>query len=121
MILATSNKAQRLLYLKMFGKITAAELHAHESQVRGLAVDLGVGFRLLSDLTELEAMDEDCIAALGQTMDFLKTSGGELVVRIIPDPRKDIGLNILSIFHYGRGLRTVTCPDFAEALHLLKI
>jgi len=31
-----------------------------------------------------------------------------MVVRIIPDPRKDIGLNILSRFHYRRGSRFVT-------------
>jgi hypothetical protein len=121
MILVTSNKVQRLLYLKMFGKVTAAELRAHDAELRSLAVDLGAGFRLLDDLAELQSMDEECVSILGVTMDFLKAQGIEMVVRIIPDQRKDIGLNILSAFHYGRSVRTVTCSTMAEALQALHL
>jgi hypothetical protein len=42
-----------------------------------------------------------------------------MVVRIIPDPRKDIGLSIMSVFHYRRGVRIVTCETLAEALSAL--
>jgi hypothetical protein len=55
-----------------------------------------------------------------QVMDLLKSGGIELVVRIIPDPRKDIGLTILSVFHYGRSVRSVTCQNFSEALRALE-
>jgi hypothetical protein len=37
------------------------------------------------------------------------------VIRIIPDPRKDIGLRILSLFHYDRGVRILTFHDRNEA------
>ena len=40
------------------------------------------------------------------------------VVRVIPDPQKDIGLNILSVFHYSRRVRIVTCESLAEAEEL---
>jgi hypothetical protein len=112
MIFVASNKAQRLLYLKMFGTVTAKQMRDHEAELRDLAVELGPGFRLLDDLVGLESMDDECVQVLGELMDFLKTAGIEMVVRIIPDQRKDIGLNILSVFHYGRGVRTVTCPNF---------
>jgi hypothetical protein len=43
----------------------------------------------------------------------------ETVVRVIPDPHKDIGLNIMSLFHYRRRVRIITCETLAEALRSL--
>jgi hypothetical protein len=45
----------------------------------------------------------------------------ELVVRVIPDPTKDIGLNILSVFHYRHRVRVVTCQTMEEAARLLAL
>jgi hypothetical protein len=73
------------------------------------------GFTLLTDLSDLESMDLDCVSALTQLMDRLRASGISTVVRSIPDPNKDIGLKILSIIHYRRGVRIVTCDSRAEA------
>lgn len=120
MILATSNKAQRLLYLKMFGKVTVAEMLKNSAEVKTLVAEFDAGFRLLNDLTDLQSMDEDCTPVLGEIMDVLRAKGIEMVVRIIPDPRKDIGLNILSVFHYGRKVRTMTCATMQEAARFLK-
>jgi hypothetical protein len=120
-ILLAVNKDRRLLYQRHVGKVTASDLRNHEEELRRVVADLGAGFRMLTDLADLEAMGEDCGAELGRIMDFLKAAGLEMVVRIIPDPRKDIGLNILSVFHYGRSVRTVTCKDIAEAMHTLKL
>jgi hypothetical protein len=44
----------------------------------------------------------------------------EAVVRVIPDPQKDIGLNILSLFHYRRRVRIVTCATLGEAMKALE-
>jgi hypothetical protein len=41
------------------------------------------------------------------------------VVRVIPDPHKDIGLNILSQFHYGPQIKLATFESLAEALSAL--
>jgi hypothetical protein len=41
------------------------------------------------------------------------------VVRVVPDPRKDIGLNILSQFHYGPQIKLVTFESLAKALSAL--
>ena len=37
------------------------------------------------------------------------------VVRIIPDPKKDIGLNIMSVFHYQRRVQIITCETLDQA------
>ena len=38
---------------------------------------------------------------------------------IIPDPTRDISLQILSFFHYGNGVYVRTCASAAEANELL--
>ena len=41
------------------------------------------------------------------------------MVRVIPDPQKDIGLNILSQFHYGPNIKLTTVESLAAALSML--
>ncbi len=38
------------------------------------------------------------------------------VVRVIPDPHKDIGLNIMSYFHSGSKIRVTNCENLADAM-----
>ena len=45
--------------------------------------------------------------------------GVSAVVRAIPDPRRDIGLQIMSYFHYGPDVRITTCRRLEEAQELL--
>ena len=52
-------------------------------------------------------------------VDLCNKQGIEMVVRVIPDPQKDIGLNILSLFHYRRRVRIVTCATLEEAMKAL--
>jgi hypothetical protein len=54
-------------------------------------------------------------------MEICSKKGMELVVRVISDPSKDIGLNILSFFHYGRRIRVVTCENMMEAAKALSL
>jgi hypothetical protein len=77
------------------------------------------GFRLLADLTELQSMDMRCAPHIESAMDLCNESGVSDVVRIIPDPRKDIGMQIMSYFHYGGDVRIVTCETADEAMNFL--
>jgi hypothetical protein len=42
-------------------------------------------------------------------------------VRVIPDPTKDIGFNILARFHYRRNPRITNCETMMEAAKLLSL
>ena len=64
-------------------------------------------------------MGLDCAPELGRMMELIGQAGVGLVVRVIPDPGKDIGLNILTVFHYPHHLRVVTCQNMAEAARAL--
>jgi len=84
-----------------------------------LLPELRPGFRLLTDLSGLDSMDLACVPDIKRMMDLLNKKGVEMVVRGIPDPHKDIGLNILSLFHYRRRVRIVTCETLDEAMIVL--
>ncbi len=59
-------------------------------------------FRVLTDLSGLASMDIACAEAIRQIMDLCQDKGVAEIVRIIPDPQKDIGLQLMSHFHYAR-------------------
>ena len=121
MFLAAVNKPKQLLHLSYIGCVQADELRRGQEDVAALLADLPAGFRLLADLGRLESMDAACAAEIGKAMELYDQKGVGLVVRVIPDPAKDIGLNILSLFHYHQRPRTVTCETMTEAARVLSL
>ena len=121
MFLVTSNKHQRLLCLHYIQRVLPAELANARGDVKALLAELPPGFRLLADFSQLESMDSECAAEIGRTMELLDQSGVSLIVRVIPDPAKDIGMNILTVFHYPHHPRIITCENLAEALRKLSL
>jgi hypothetical protein len=121
MFLATSNKAKRLLCLSYIQHIQPEELGRGLEDVKTLLADLPPDFRLLADFSRLESMDPACTTELGRMMDLIDQSGMSMLVRVIPDSNKDIGLNILSLFHYQHHPQTVTCKNMAEAAEKLSL
>lgn len=121
MFLATSNKAKRLLHLSYIEHVIAADLQRGYEDIEALLADLPAGFSTLVDLGRLELMDTDCVAGLGKLMELLDQRGLERVVRVIPDPAKDIGFNILARFHYHHNPRITNCKTMIEAAKLLEL
>ena len=115
MFLATSNKSRQLLSLRYIGQVQADELGRAELDLRALVTELPAGFRVLVDLSLLEAMDLKCLPELGRFMELLDQAGVGVVVRVIPNPAKDIGFNILTVFHYPRHPQIITCESMVEA------
>jgi hypothetical protein len=89
-------------------------------QIRNGLAKLQRGFRLLADLTELQSMDVGCAPFIEKAMDMFNEKGASMVVRVIPDPHRDIGLQIMSIFHYGGDVQILTCQTLAEAEEILR-
>jgi len=101
------------------GRVTPDETRLCSEQVRLALNILKPGFRLLVDLTELETMDLSCSPFIANIMEMCDAAGVAEVLRIIPDPTRDIGLQILSFFHYGNDVYIRTCASVAEANELL--
>jgi anti-anti-sigma regulatory factor len=114
------DKPKNLLKMAFIQHVTLEETRRWREQLAGLLGELQTGYKLLSDLSELAVMDPDCAAEIEFGMDLCNKAGVSMVVRVIPDPRKDIGLTIMSAFHYRRGVRIVTCETLEEALRALE-
>jgi hypothetical protein len=102
-------------------RVSPAELASASDELMAVVADLPPGFRLLADLSQVEFMDPECTTEMGGTMELLDQHGVSLIVRVIPDPAKDIGLNILTIFHYLHQPRIITCQNLPEALRQLSL
>jgi len=120
MFLVASNKARRLLHLSYIGRVSVEELQEGSDELVALLSELPAGLQILVDLERLEAMDIGCANIVGKMMEVMEHHGMDLIVRVIPDPTKDIGFNIISRFHYRRSPRTATCKTMSEAGKLLK-
>jgi hypothetical protein len=113
------DQSKRLLVITAAQRVTAAQARQAAQQVRELLQDVAPGFRLLADYRFLESMDPDTARHVAEIMDALAQKQVASVTRVIPDPHKDIGLNILSQFHYGPEIRISTFHTLADALQSL--
>jgi hypothetical protein len=114
------DQPRNLLVIRYCGHVGPNEVEKGLEDIRTRLDDLQSGFRLLGDLTELKSMDIACAPFIEQAMDLFNAKGVSLIVRIIPDPHRDIGLQIMSIFHYGGSVQIITYQTLAEALELLE-
>ena len=119
MLLVTSNKSRQLLCLSYLGSVRKREFERSGEDLAAQLRELPPGFRLLADFSRLDLMELDCAPQLGRMMDLIGQAGVGLVVRVIPDKGKDIGMNILTVFHYRHRPRVVTCKNMVEAAKAL--
>ena len=114
-----ADKSKNLLKISFAGRVGLEEAKRCEEEVETLVPDLQPGFQLLTDLSGLESMDLACVPHIERVMDLCNRKGVAKIVRIVPDPHKDIGFNILSLFHYRHGIPIVTCETPEEAIEAL--
>lgn len=114
-----TDKSKNLLSFVFSGHVTAEETRRWREQLCPVLTAMQPGFALLTDLSGLDLMDLDCAPDIEWSMDALDEAGISKVVRIIPDPHKDIGMNIMSRFHYRPHVRIVMCNTMEEAQRAL--
>jgi anti-anti-sigma regulatory factor len=108
------------LVIRYSGTIAPADTEKGLEQIRSGLAKLKSGFRLLVDLSDLGSMDVACAPHIEKAMDMCNEKGASLVVRVIPDPHRDIGLQIMSYFHYSGDVQIVTCQTLADAEQALQ-
>ena len=121
MLLITSNRSKQLLSVSFIGDVRPEEFQNGRKELATEMAGLSPGFHYLADFSQLTSMSVDCAPEMGRTMDLIGQAGVGLLVRVIPDPSKDIGMNILTIFHYPPELKVVTCQNLAEAFQALEL
>ena len=113
------DQPQNLLVIRYSDHVGPKETERALEEMRLALEKVERGFRLLADLTALQSMDVLCAPHIETAMDLCNGKGVSDVVRIIPDPRKDIGMQIMSYFHYDGDVRIVTCESAEEAMKIL--
>jgi anti-anti-sigma regulatory factor len=114
---AEANKRGGVLTMSFAQHVDASQMKACLARVAHLLEDMDAGFRLMTDLSSLDLMDADCLSDLGKMMDLCNAKGVKAIIRVIPDPHKDIGFTLLSHFHYRPEVKVVTYNNLADAIH----
>ena len=110
------DQSKRLLVISAAAKVTAEEAKMAAQQVRKMLRDVAPGLHALADFRWLESMDPAAAQHIAEIMDALAEKDVASVTRVMPDPHKDIGLNILSQFHYGTDVKIATFETLADAV-----
>ena len=113
------DKSKQLVMLSFSQRVEADEMKRCLRSAQKVVADIAPGFRVLTDLTNLEFMNASCAVYIGKLMDLWTTNGVTEVVRIIPDPHKDIGFALLSIFHFGKQINVRTFETMEAAVQSL--
>ena len=113
------DQSKRLLVISAVERVTAEQAKLAAQRVRELLQKVAPGFRVLADFRWLDSMDSAAARHVAEIMDALAEKGVASVTRVMPDPHKDIGLNILSQFHYRPEIPIATFETLADALQSL--
>ena len=115
------DRSKRLLVISAAQRVTAKEANMAAQRIREVLQDVAPGLRVLADFRWLESMDSAAARHIAEIMDALAEKEVVSVTRVMPDPRKDIGLNILSQFHYGPHVQIATFETLADALQNIAV
>jgi hypothetical protein len=113
------DRSKRLLVISAAGHVLKEEVKQAAGQVREMLREVAPGLRALTDFRWLESMHPSAAPHIAEIMDALAEKQVAAVIRIIPDPGKGIGINILSQFRYSHELPITTVETLVEALDRL--
>jgi len=119
MIQTEVDKPNNLLKFTYSQHVTPEETRHWREKIPGLLSELRPGFKLFNDFSGVTAMDHACAPDVEAAMEMFNKAGIEKVVRVITHPRQDIGLSIMSLFHYRRCISIVTTDSLAAGLAAL--
>jgi hypothetical protein len=110
---------KQFIVISAAGHVTADEARAAAERIREMMKEVAPGFVALAEFRWLDSMATGAAPFIAEIMDAFAANKVSAVVRVVPDPHKDIGLNILSKFHYGPEIRILTFESMAEAIQAL--
>ncbi|MDB6153403.1 MAG: hypothetical protein JWL90_1856 [Chthoniobacteraceae bacterium] len=114
-----ADSSGRVVTMSFSEHVGSDEMSCCFNQLRALLDHMQPGFLLLTDLSGLDSMDVECAACIGEIMDLCNAKGIKRVVRIVPDPRKDIGFNLVARFHQAPNVEVSIYESLAEAIRCL--
>jgi len=110
------DRSKRLVVITATGHVSKEEVKGVADKVREIVKDVEPGVLALTDLRWMTSMDPAAAPHIAEIMDSLRAKQIASVTRVMPDPHKDIGFNILSQFHYDKHVQIYTFDNMAEAV-----
>ncbi|MFH1767652.1 MAG: GGDEF domain-containing protein [Candidatus Omnitrophota bacterium] len=115
------DKQHNLLTLTFRGNFDAEQGQLLCKRLKQELPKLKKGFSILTDLSELDNMELESAEFIRETMIICNTHGVSRISRVIPAPEKDIGLNIMSAFHYSKKVKIQTHKTLEKAKYHLML
>lgn len=119
MFVVEADTTKQLLVLSIAGTVCVDESRETVARIREKLEEMSPEFVALIDFRWLESMSPAAAPFVAEIMDLFVAKKVSAVVRVMPDPHLDIGLNILSPFHYGPDVRLMTFETLADAIQAL--
>ena len=119
MFVVEIDTTRRFVVISVAGHVTVDEARDTTHRIREALAEVEPGFAALVDYRWLDSMATGAAQFIAEIMDLFASKKVSAVVRVVPDPRKDIGLNILSHFHYGPEIKVLTFETLADAVQSL--
>jgi hypothetical protein len=119
MISVELNRSGRLLIISATGHVSAEEVEQTAGRVRDLLQQAAPGLHALTDFRWLESIHPSAAPYITEIMGTLARHHVASIIRIIPNPGRDIGLEMLAQFRYSAELPISTVETLVEALDSL--
>lgn len=119
MFVVEIDSSRRFVVISVVGYVTTDDARDTTQRVREVLAEVEPGFVALVDYRWLDSMATGAAQFIAEIMDVFVAKKVSAVVRVMSDPRKDIGLNILSHFHYGPEIKVLTFETLADAIQSL--
>jgi hypothetical protein len=116
-----ADRSAQLLTMDFSLHVETEQMKCCVQELKEVLPDMNPGFRLLTNLTDLEEMEASCAVYVEEIMGLCNGKKISEVVRVIPDPTKDIGFNIMCQFHYSKDVQMRTYENLADAMESLAV
>jgi hypothetical protein len=100
-----SNKQSNGLTISIKGSFIVREAEEIYAKLETMLPKLKKGFILITDLSLLVTVDYNVMSLIVKSMDLINSYSPSRIIRIVPDITKDIGFNIMSVFHYSKAIK----------------
>ena len=120
MVKVSYDDEHNTVIIEFEGNIDAAQAESFFSDVEKVLPKPGKGFKLLTDFSSVQTMELAVKDEIKKAMGLFNARGVTEILRVLPDPDMDIGLNIMSRSRYSQDVKIVTLRSREEALARLR-
>lgn len=111
----TVDENENIISIKIEGEFNLEQANKAQNEIALILQKVKRGFTVLTDMSLLQEMSPESFKSISKTMDMFNAHGIARAIRIMPDISKDIGFNIMDMFHYARDVKIRTFESMEKA------